>query len=340
MSMSNRLTAKVCHLYYREQLTQAEIGARLALSRHKVGRLLRDALAQDIVRIEIRSPYIETVGLERELETALGLKAAVIVDVEESPDEAANKRLVCRAGAEFLAELLTDDVIVGIGWGSTTYELVGELAPQPCPGGRVVQITGGNKALPNHFDCHEVTRRLAEKLGVPPVLLHAPAVVEREKTRNLLLAEPSIAETFALFEHLDVAAVGIGSLVPARSSTLIASGYVPPPDLERLVHMGAVGDVFSYFIDDLGRLVPTPLHDRLIAISVAQIHKIPWSIGIATGPVKARAVRAAVRGGFVNALVVDSRLARAVLELPQDRADLTTGAPAPRGSRRAGAGRD
>lgn len=313
--MNAKLIAKVCHLYYREHLTQADIGGRLGLSRHKVGRLLRDALERDVVRIEIRSPHSETVDLERRVEARFGLKAAVVVDAETGADAAAIKQQVCEAAGQFLCQLLRKRAVIGIGWGSTTSELVRQLPPHACEGGRVVQITGGNKALPNQFDCHEVTRRLAEKLGVQPVLLHAPGIVDRKATRDVLLGETSIAETFRLFDQLDVAVVGVGSLVPVRSSTLLASGYVASSDLTELITLGAVGDVFSYFIDQQGRLVPTPLHERMITIGVEQITKIPWSIAVATGAVKARAVRAAVRGRFVNTLVIDSVLAEALLGL-------------------------
>lgn len=313
--MNAKLIAKACHLYYREHLTQADIGARLGLSRHKVGRLLREALERDVVRIEIRSPHSQTAELERRLEASLGLRSAVVVDAEISADEATIKRQVCEAGGSFLCQLVHERAGIGIGWGSTTSELVKRLPPHACKGARVVQITGGNKALSNQFDCHEVSRRLAEKLGVQPVLLHAPALVDHKVTRDVLLADTSIAETFRLFDQLDVAVVGVGSFLPVRSSTLLASGYVAPADLAELVDLGAVGDVFSYFIDDQGGLVPTPLHERMITIGVGQIRKIPWSIAVATGAVKARAVRAAVRGRFVNALVIDSALAEALLDL-------------------------
>jgi len=43
------------------------------------------------------------------------------------------------------------------------------------------------------------------------------------------------------------------------------------------------------------------------------LRRVPTSIGVATGAVKAKAVAAAVRGGFVNTLIVDSFLAEAVL---------------------------
>ena len=78
---------------------------------------------------------------------------------------------------------------------------------------------------------------------------------------------------------------------------------------------GAVGDVFSYFIDDDGQIVRTELYDRLITIGLADVRHIPTTLGVATGAAKARAVAAAVRGAFINTLIADSSLARAVLAL-------------------------
>jgi len=76
---------------------------------------------------------------------------------------------------------------------------------------------------------------------------------------------------------------------------------------------GAVGDVFSYFLDDDGHVVRTEIYDRLITIGLAQARQIRTTVGVATGAAKRRAVAAAVRGGFVNTLIVDSRLACALL---------------------------
>lgn len=322
VSTSLKLLAKICHYYYRDQLTMAHIGARLGLSRHKVGRLLKEAVETGVVRIEIRTPFTQESELERRLETALGLKTSVVVEVDEELSEDEIKKRTCAGGAEFLDALITSNETIGIGWGSTTFELVNQLAPRQLRDVTVVQVTGGNKWLSLQFDCQEVTRRLAEKLGVAPVLLHAPGIVDKQETKALLLRESSILDTFRLFESIDIAVVGIGSLVPVQSSTLLASGYISREDLAALKAAGAVGDVFSYFINAEGRLVRTDLYDRLITIGIEQLRRVPTSIGIATGIAKAKAVVAAARGKFINTLIIDSALAKAVIKAAE--ADSTT----------------
>lgn len=307
---------KVCHFYYRDQLTMAQIGDRLGISRHRVGRLLKEAVDSGVVRIEIRSPVNESVELERALERKLGLKASLVVPAEPGLPADEVKRVTCRAGSAFLRELLDADFTIGVGWGTTTFELVNQLEPIDLPGATVVQITGGNKWLSMQFDCHEVTRRLAQKLHVDPVLLHAPGIVDKRETRELLLRESAIVDAFRHYDEIDIAIVGIGSIASRTQSTLIDSGYVSSAEVASLQRTGAIGDVFSYFIDGDGRIVRTELYERLITIGVPQIRKIPTTVGVATGSAKAAAVAAAVRGGFVNTLIVDGALAQALLSLP------------------------
>lgn len=313
------LMVKACYYYYRDQLTMAEIGDRLGISRHRVGRLLKEAVEIRLVKIEIQPPPGESSEIESALEQAFGLKAAVVVDVPAELPAEDVKRATCRAGADFLRELFHESHTIGIGWGSTTFELVNQLEPVELSSVTVVQITGGNKKLPMQFDCHEVTRRLAQKLSVRPILLHAPGIVDNERTRKLLMEESTIADTMRYFDMIDIAIVGIGAIVPEIQSTLISSGYVSAAELDSLKHAGAIGDVFSYFINGQGDVVRTELYDRLITIGRQHIRKIPRTVGVATGAVKARAVAAAIRGGFVNTLIVDGLLGRALLAL-QDEA--------------------
>jgi deoxyribonucleoside regulator len=305
---------KVCQYYYsKDPLTMSEIGERLGISRHRVGRLLREAIETGVVKIEIQSASGTSTELEQALENAFGLKATVVVEVNSDLPPEDIKRTTCKAGAEFLRELIKAHHTIGVGWGTTTFELINQLEPLEMPGATVVQITGGNKRLSVQFDCHEVTRRLAQKLGVDPVLLHAPGVVDKKETRELLMRESSVSETFKHFDKLDVVIVGIGAITPEVRSMLIGSGYVPAAELKSLKQSGAVGDVFSYFISDKGEIVQTEIYDRSITIGIRQIRKIPTTVGVATGAEKSRAVAAAIRGGFVNTLIVDSLLAQALL---------------------------
>ena len=57
----------------------------------------------------------------------------------------------------------------------------------------------------------------------------------------------------------------------------------------------------------------------MIGIDAEQMQTIPEVLAIAYGIAKAGAVRAAVRGGLVNALVTHAALAHALLADPSDR---------------------
>lgn len=293
----------------------SEIGDRLSISRHRVGRLLREAIETGVVKIEIQSSFSKSIEIERALENAFGLKTSVVVEVSRDLPPADIKLATCKAGGQFLRELIKAHHTIGVGWGTTTFELINQLEPMEIRDATVVQITGGNKRLSVQFDCHEVTRRLAQKLSVDPVLLHAPGVVDKKETRELLMRESAIAETFGHFDKLDIVVVGIGAIVPEVASMLIGSGYVSSTELKSLKRAGAVGDVFSYFINDRGEIVQTEIYDRSITIGIRHIRKVPVTVGIATGAEKSRAVAAAIRGGFVNTLIVDSLLAEALLKL-------------------------
>ena len=308
------LMLKVCQYYYsKDPLTMSQIGERLGISRHRVGRLLREAIETGVVKIEIQSPSSKSMEFEQALEKAFGLKASLVVEVNPDLPPEDIKRTTCKAGAELLRELIKAHHTIGVGWGTTTFELINQLEPLDMRDATVVQITGGNKRLSVQFDCHEVTRRLAQKLSVEPVLLHAPGVVDKKETRELLMRESTIAETFKHFDELDIVIVGIGAIVPEVRSMLIGSGYVPGAELKALKRAGAVGDVFSYFINDHGEIVQTEIYDRSITIGMRQIRGVSTTVGIATGAEKARAVAAAIRGGFVNTVIIDSLLAQDLL---------------------------
>lgn len=309
------LMAHVCQLYHRDHLTMSEIGRRLGISRHLAGRLLKEAIRIGVVRIEIRLPSGEDIELKSALMDAYGLKDAFVAEVNAASAPERIKQAMCQAAAPRLREMLEQHRTIGVGWGSTTFELINQLEPLDHSKATVVQITGGNKRLTMRFDCHEVTRRLAQKLHVEPVLLHAPGIVDDRRTRELLMRESAVVETFRYFDRLDLAIIGIGAVTPSVRSTLVSSGYVSSSALAALKRAGAVGDVFSYFLDREGAVVRTEIYDRLITIGLPEIRRIKTRLGVACGEKKAPAVAAAIRGGFVNTLIVDSSLARALLAL-------------------------
>lgn len=67
----------------------------------------------------------------------------------------------------------------------------------------------------------------------------------------------------------------------------------------------AVGDVCLRFFDEHGELVDSSLNGRVVGISVDELRAVPRKVGIAGGPRKHRAIRAAALGGWIDVFITD-----------------------------------
>src|SRR5215475_7632856 len=112
-----QLMTQAAYHYYQSHLTMAEIGRKPGISRHRVSRLLKAAIATGVVKIEIRSPIAEDIELRRRLEKNYNLQTALIVNLPfDIPPEQA-KTMTCRAAGAFLRHLLGMHRTIGVGWG-------------------------------------------------------------------------------------------------------------------------------------------------------------------------------------------------------------------------------
>ena len=75
----------------------------------------------------------------------------------------------------------------------------------------------------------------------------------------------------------------------------------------------AVGDVCSRFFNRTGRAVAFPGAERLIAVDLATLRKIPTVIAVAAGRDKVPPIIAGARAHYFNQLVTDPRTAEEIL---------------------------
>ena len=110
MTVENQdeLKKRAAVMYYRDDMTQAEIARALYLSRTKISRLLKAAKEENIVDIRINGGFRRNDYLEHIFEERYGLKEAVILaDIPGGEEEAL--RTVARAAAEYIDSILTKD---------------------------------------------------------------------------------------------------------------------------------------------------------------------------------------------------------------------------------------
>lgn len=327
------LVDQVARLFFERQLTKVEIAARLRISRFRVARLLDQALANGVVRIEFRDAPAQDRVLGRAIEERFGLEGCVVA---ATGDDAA----VARLAADVIDGLLGRGEAIGIAWGSTVGRVVRAMTARDDPAIDVVQLAGSSTSLEAGTDPGDLTVVLAERLGARDHRIHAPAFVESIELQAALVRQPEIAATVGRFDALAVALLGIGAFgtsggVP--SSSLLRSGTLNAGDLERLAELGAVGDLLVHAFTADGRFVAPDVTGRAIAISVDQLRRVPNVVAVAAGPAKVAAIGGALATGVVGVLITDAPTAGALLATATPSSNLRLQrrpAPAGRGSAR------
>ena len=291
-------------MYYQQGLRQTEITERLNVHQSTVSRLLKRAVKEGIVRITLGAPSGTHPELEETLQSAFGLREAIVVDSID--DEEQIVRDLGAAAAFYLETTLRPTEVVGISsWSAALLATVEAMQPTRRPRGtRVLQILGGVGNPGAEAHATHLTQRLANLIGATATLLPAPGVVGSAEARQVLLRDRYVREATALFDHVTLALVGIGAIEPSKM--LAASGNVfSPRELEMLRTRGAVGDICLRFFDADGQPVSTPLDERVISIGLPALRRASRVVGIAGGSRKTAAILGALRGRLVNVLITD-----------------------------------
>jgi DNA-binding transcriptional regulator LsrR (DeoR family) len=77
---------------------------------------------------------------------------------------------------------------------------------------------------------------------------------------------------------------------------------------------GGIGDIGLRFLCEDGVPVRSTLDERVIGIELEQLQRVPRAIGVAGGPGKTAAIRAALLGGWINCLITDRFTGERLLE--------------------------
>ena len=305
------LMIEAATLYYEEQLTQAEIGKRLATSRSTVSRLLRDARARGVVQITIHHPWARNSRLEARLRATFGLRDARVLRAGERPPEVVLDGVGALA-ARYLQGVIRDGMVLGVSYGRTIAATIGHLTPNRPLDLVVVQLLGALGSDNPLIEGANLARDLAAKYGATYRYLYAPLVVEEARTRDRFVQEPLVQNVLAVGRQADIALVGIGVLGDEAPS-LIYRGYLGASDVARLRGLGGVGNMCAQFFDADGVLLDTDLNRRSISIGLDGLEGIGLVVAAASGLQKAPAILGALRGGHVDVLISDDEAIEAVL---------------------------
>jgi deoxyribonucleoside regulator len=311
------LLADVAELYYLEERNQVEIAKIIGVTRSMVSRMLTEARQSGIVEIRIQRPLQSDPGLERALKEKFGLKDAFVVVTSHRSGERLTRALG-NAGAQVLAGFLAPQMTLGLAWGTSISATVDAFETAELMPLKVVQLVGAMGAHNMEYDGHDLVSRITEKLGGEAYYLNAPYLCQSPEIAQSLLETKSVRETINVGKKTDVALLGIGTTSPDYSSFYLA-GYITRRELDDLHRAGAIGDVCGLHFDLIGQPACDDFCERLVSIRRPDLLSIPVRLGVAGGEGKADAILGALRGKYVNVLVIDSLTAKKVLKLAKSK---------------------
>jgi DNA-binding transcriptional regulator LsrR (DeoR family) len=305
-----RRLVKVASFYYREGFTQEQIAKKIGVSRPFISKQLQKAKDYGIVEVFIKDETVHTVELEGLIEERYGLKDVVVVPIVDQYSDM-RKKVIGQVAANYIIKNLKDVKSIGIGWGSTLAEIVKEYPYENREDVKIIPLVGGMGTQQVDIHANQLAYELAKKMNGSCSYLYAPAIIDSEELKNRLVEMQDVKSVLEDARKVDLALVGIGN--PYKESTLEKIGYLKQVDIEDLRKCGAIGDIISRFLDYNGQPINHPINEKVIGITLEELKKIQIVIGVVEGRNKLESIRGALRGNYLDILIIDEASASELL---------------------------
>lgn len=299
--------ARAGWLYYAAGLTQDQIAGEMGISRQRAQRLVSRAMADGLIRVRLEHPIAACMELERRLQDRFGLQVARV-----APTLTGNpNRAIAPAAAALFESVLArpEPQVIGLGTGRALLAMASEVQTAACEHHTLVSLIG-NIADDGSASRFEVILRLAARLSASHYPMPAPVLTDTPAERDAFLSLRPIRSVRALGEKATAVFIGIGQM--SDDAPLFQDGFISRGELSSLQAAGAVGEVTGNVYDATGRYLDTSVRDRMTSL---RLEPVPdrLTVGIAAGANKVAAIRGALSGQILNALVTDEATAEAVL---------------------------
>lgn len=306
---SSDIAVKTAWLYYVEGMTQQQIAERLGVSRVKVMRTLAECVAGNLVVTTVSARTAAQIERERALEARWNLSSAIVVPTPGSDGNL--ERAIGHAVAGFVEERVDDGMTLAIGGGATLHASLGFLRHRRAQRLSVVGLVG---SLPHSrwVNPSIVAAKVAEIFDGVSYQINAPVVVDAPDLRRRLWKQDTLQDVLARAARADLALLTVGDM--SHEATIFRHEIVPSQFIEPLKRQGAVANILCHFIDAEGRLVEHEINDRIMAVDLDIVARIPNVVLAAGGKNKAQAINAAMKAINVSVLITDMETAEDLLD--------------------------
>ena len=301
--------ARAAWLYFIGGRTQDEIAAQLDLSRQAVQRLVALAVSEKLIKFRLDYPIASCAELAAALAERHGLE---FCDVTPSdPDAPESRAGIAVATAIRLQRLLASKapLVICVGTGRTLWDTVEELDALERPQHKIVSLVGAMAAA-GHANPYDVVMRLGDKFGAQRYPLPAPVLTETIADREALQSQRPFSVLRDLREQARASFVGISEI--GWQAPIHREGFMTDADISALVDAGAVGEITGWSFDAAGRLLDSPVNERVASLPL-EIPPKRLTVVVGGGPQKVSPLKAALAGRLASALITDEATAAALM---------------------------
>jgi DNA-binding transcriptional regulator LsrR (DeoR family) len=289
--------------------TQDEIAAKLNISRPTAQRLVSLALSERLITFRLNHPIAACMELARQLTDHYGLQHCDVVPSDpENPESFTG---VASSAAAFLEQRLADTapLIIALGTGRTLRAAVDQIRSMECERHQLVSLVG-NITPDGSASFFDTLTRLADLTQARHYPIPLPLVAASPAEKKLLLSLEPVRHVHELASRADITLVGVGRMDAAAQ--FHADGFISRQELYDLMRAGAVGEIVGWSFDERGAALAGGVNARITSVPLKAADG-RLVLGVAAGPAKVKAIRAALAGRLISGLITDEATATVLL---------------------------
>lgn len=306
------LKYKALYYLYKKNYSHTDTARELGISRVTLNRLLDEARAENMLKIEI----IDTRNIKRVLEMEDELKSRYhltdvkLVDTGVLTGPADSK--LAAESARYVESCIHSGIKIGLAWGRALRAMLNYMTPNPNIRDIEVYTLLGGASNEAYLQPNLMVQNLLSLYSGKSHVINAPYICHSELLCSELRLEPSISSILRTASNLDLAIVGIGE--PPNYGSF-KSGYYHFTDsiIQELLDANAVGDICGNFFDIDGRMCMTSISKYIVSVNPDSLKQCKKVIGIAHGESKVQSLIGALRGGYLNILITTTDTAELIL---------------------------
>ncbi|MDY0290324.1 MAG: sugar-binding domain-containing protein [Sphaerochaeta sp.] len=289
----------VCEMFYMQGLSQKEIAGKLNISRPQISRIIANAKENNLVSIHLNYENPEENHYQQLIKDRFNVPQVYVYDIGDSSKEDAIQRLA-ESSKDLFDVVIKNNEKVGVMAGRTISALSSAIGNSKNRGLEFVALCGDSFSDGEDWNVNSIVQKFASKTHGKSYTFSAPRYLNSAATKSLLLGEPSIMRILELGKQCDVALLGIGNI--ELDSTGIVAGNLSNSDLNKLREDGAVANICSSYIDKEGNVIPSHLENKILGQSILDIISMR-KVGIAVGKEKTEAIKAVLKGAFLDTFI-------------------------------------